>query len=71
VLFEMWPGYYSAINFGARPFPRVNKRRKITGKWILSDAYHCYTSFPNDFEGGFRVESVKYIHEIWSLLYCD
>ena len=69
VLFEVWPGYYAAINFGARPFPRVNKRRRITGKWILLDAYLCFPTFPSDFEDGFRVGSVKYEHELYNQLF--
>lgn len=69
VLFEMWPGYYSVINFGAMPFPRINKRRRITDEWVMLRAYCCYPSFPNDFKNDVRIESVKYTHELFKLLF--
>ena len=70
VLFELDSEYYAAVNFRCLSIPRVNKRRRI--KWIdiYSRAYQSYKKIPPEFSNGFGAV-VKYIHEIWSLLYCD
>lgn len=70
VLFEIGWKHYAAVNFGARPFPRLIKRKKIKRNNILSSVYRYYTNdFPTDFLDFGWTGEVVYYHELYRLLF--